>query len=70
MEGFPFDDSGCLLADKDLFENGLEGEEEANTFQDEESLESIKAVAKEKMKKRKVSCRKTGRDTRLECKNT
>ncbi|KAJ6655582.1 hypothetical protein lerEdw1_004934 [Lerista edwardsae] len=50
-EAFPFDDSGCLLADKDLFENGLEDEEEADLPQDGESLESIKAAAREKMKK-------------------
>ncbi|XP_066494833.1 claspin [Tiliqua scincoides] len=54
VEGFPFDDSGCLLADKDLFETGLEEEEEADLFQEEESLESIKAAAKEKMKKQKL----------------
>ncbi|XP_015273730.1 PREDICTED: claspin [Gekko japonicus] len=40
------EDSGCLLADRDLFENGLE--------EDEESLDSIKAAAKEKMKKQKL----------------
>lgn len=48
---FNFNDSGCLLADKDLFETGLEEEDE-----DLGSLESIKAVVKEKMKKQKVSC--------------
>lgn len=64
-EGFPFDDSGCLLADKDLFENGLEEEEEAGLLQDGESLESIKAAAREKMKQQKVGLRKLARETRL-----
>ncbi|XP_062818333.1 claspin [Anolis carolinensis] len=52
-----FNDSGCLLTDKDLFENGLEEEEEEGgdpLSQDEESLESIKAAAKEKMRKQKL----------------
>ncbi|XP_061453311.1 claspin isoform X2 [Rhineura floridana] len=49
---FSFNDSGCLLADKDLFENGLE-EGEDPLVQDEESLELIKAAGKEKVKKRK-----------------
>ncbi|XP_062996913.1 claspin [Elgaria multicarinata webbii] len=51
-EAISFNDSGCLLADKDLFENGLE--EEDPPFQDEESLELIKAAAKEKMRKQKL----------------
>ncbi|XP_034975049.2 claspin [Zootoca vivipara] len=50
-ERFSFNDSGCLLADKDLFENGLE--EEDPLLQDEESLELIKTAGKEKVKKRK-----------------
>ncbi|XP_042294824.1 claspin [Sceloporus undulatus] len=53
-EEFTFNDSGCLLADKDLFENGLEEEEQDgdSLFQDGESLESIKAAAKEEMRKK------------------
>lgn len=50
----PFDDSGCLLADKDLFETGLE-EEENSAVEDEESLESIRAAVKNKVKKHKAS---------------
>ncbi|XP_054855388.1 claspin [Eublepharis macularius] len=49
-EELPFEDSGCLLADKDLFENGLEEDEE----EDQESIESIKAAMKEKMKKQRL----------------
>uniref|UniRef100_A0A8C7EQ74 Claspin n=1 Tax=Neovison vison TaxID=452646 RepID=A0A8C7EQ74_NEOVI len=51
----PFNDSGCLLVDKDLFETGLEEEEEENDFalEDEESLESIRAAVKNKVKKYK-----------------
>ncbi|XP_058534780.1 claspin [Ochotona princeps] len=45
-----FDDSGCLLADKDLFETGLE-EEDNSAIEDEESLESIRAAVKNKVKK-------------------
>uniref|UniRef100_A0A8C3WEL7 Claspin n=1 Tax=Catagonus wagneri TaxID=51154 RepID=A0A8C3WEL7_9CETA len=48
----PFNDSGCLLVDKDLFETGLE--EESNfPLEDEESLESIRAAVKNKVKKHK-----------------
>ncbi|XP_060113560.1 claspin [Heteronotia binoei] len=50
----PLEDSGCLLADRDLFENGLEENEEDSFQEDQESLESIKAAAKEKMKKQKL----------------
>lgn len=55
----PFNDSGCLLVDKDLFETGLEEEEEENDFalEDEESLESIRAAVKNKVKKYKASKR-------------
>uniref|UniRef100_A0A670IRW5 Claspin n=1 Tax=Podarcis muralis TaxID=64176 RepID=A0A670IRW5_PODMU len=60
-ERFSFNDSGCLLADKDLFENGLE--EEDPLLQDEESLELIKAAGKEKVKKRKVSNAKPSKET-------
>uniref|UniRef100_A0A7N5KAA1 Claspin n=1 Tax=Ailuropoda melanoleuca TaxID=9646 RepID=A0A7N5KAA1_AILME len=49
----PFNDSGCLV-DKDLFETGLEEEEENNSaLEDEESLESIRAAVKNKVKKHK-----------------
>ncbi|XP_074411969.1 claspin isoform X2 [Zonotrichia albicollis] len=48
-ERFPFNDSGCLLDDKDLFDNGLE-EEDDQAPEDEESLESIRAAVKNKMK--------------------
>lgn len=41
-------DSGCLLGDTDLFDTGLDDEEE------EESLEAIRAAVKQKMKKHKV----------------
>lgn len=53
-ERFPFNDSGCLLDDKDLFDNGLE-EENDQALEDEESLESIRAAVKNKLKKHKVS---------------
>lgn len=54
----PFNDSGCLLVDKDLFETGLEEEEENNSaLEDEESLESIRAAVKNKVKKHKASKR-------------
>lgn len=46
----PFNDSGCLLVDKDLFETGLE-EEKSLPLEDEESLESIRAAMKSKVKK-------------------
>ncbi|XP_007945844.1 claspin [Orycteropus afer afer] len=48
----PFNDSGCLLVDKDLFETGLE-EENNSPLDDEESLESIRAAVKNKVKKHK-----------------
>uniref|UniRef100_A0A2K6FFK8 Claspin n=1 Tax=Propithecus coquereli TaxID=379532 RepID=A0A2K6FFK8_PROCO len=48
----PFNDSGCLLVDKDLFETGLE-EENNSSLEDEESLESIRAAVKNKVKKHK-----------------
>ncbi|EPY79791.1 claspin [Camelus ferus] len=49
----PFNDSGCLLVDKDLFETGLE-EESNSPLEDEESLESIRAAVKNKVKKHKA----------------
>lgn len=49
-----FNDSGCLLVDKDLFETGLE-EENHSPLEDEESLESIRAAVKKKVKKHKAS---------------
>ncbi|XP_067389778.1 claspin isoform X2 [Emydura macquarii macquarii] len=52
-ERYPFNDSGCLLADKELFENDLEEEEKDPLLEDEESLESIRAAVKDKMKKHK-----------------
>uniref|UniRef100_A0A8C9NR09 Claspin n=1 Tax=Serinus canaria TaxID=9135 RepID=A0A8C9NR09_SERCA len=51
-ERFPFNDSGCLLDDKDLFDNGLE-EEDDQPLEDEESLESIRAAVKNKIKQYK-----------------
>ncbi|XP_043430402.1 claspin isoform X2 [Prionailurus bengalensis] len=48
----PFNDSGCLLVDKDLFETGLE-EENNSALEDEESLESIRAAVKNKVRKHK-----------------
>ncbi|KAL0604819.1 Claspin [Plecturocebus cupreus] len=48
----PFNDSGCLLVDKDLFETGLE-DESISPLEDEESLESIRAAVKNKVKKHK-----------------
>lgn len=53
----PFNDSGCLLVDKDLFETGLEEEETNSALEDEESLESIRAAVKNKVKKHKASKR-------------
>ncbi|KAM9839022.1 claspin [Aulostomus maculatus] len=41
-------DSGCLLGDTDLFDTGLDEEQE-----EEESLDSIRAAIKQKMKKHK-----------------
>lgn len=52
-ETHPFNDSGCLLDDKELFDNGLE-EENASLPEDEESIESIRAAVKDKIKKYKV----------------
>lgn len=40
-------DSGCPLGDTDLFDTGLDAEEE-------ESLEAIRAAMKQKMKNHKV----------------
>lgn len=51
-----FNDSGCLLVDKDLFETGLE-EENNSPLEDEESLESIREAVKNKVKKHKASKR-------------
>uniref|UniRef100_A0A8B9CXA6 Claspin n=1 Tax=Anser brachyrhynchus TaxID=132585 RepID=A0A8B9CXA6_9AVES len=51
-ETYPFNDSGCLLDDKELFDNGLE-EENASLPEDEESIESIRAAVKDKIKKYK-----------------
>ncbi|XP_017683761.1 PREDICTED: claspin isoform X3 [Lepidothrix coronata] len=51
-ERFPFNDSGCLLDDKELFDNGLEDEDD-HPPEDEESLESIRAAVKNKVKKHK-----------------
>ncbi|KFV13910.1 Claspin, partial [Tauraco erythrolophus] len=48
----PFNDSGCLLDDKELFDNGLE-EENDSLPEDEESIESIRAAVKNKIKKYK-----------------
>ncbi|XP_060915553.1 claspin [Labrus mixtus] len=42
-------DSGCLLGDTDLFDTGLNDEED----EEEESLEAIRAAVKQKMKKHK-----------------
>lgn len=53
-ERFPFNDSGCLLDDKELFDNGLE-EENAQPPEDEESLESIRVAVKNKIKQYKVT---------------
>lgn len=50
----PLNDSGCLLEDSDLFETGLE-EENDSPVEDEESLESIRAAVKSKMKNHKAS---------------
>uniref|UniRef100_A0A673AZD5 Claspin n=1 Tax=Sphaeramia orbicularis TaxID=375764 RepID=A0A673AZD5_9TELE len=45
-------DSGCLLGDTELFDTGLDDEDE------EESLEAIRAAVKNKMKKHKVEEKK------------
>ncbi|KAL4667424.1 hypothetical protein H8959_006113 [Pygathrix nigripes] len=49
----PFNDSGCLIMDKDLFETGLE-DENNSPLEDEESIESIRAAVKNKVKKHKA----------------
>nr|XP_042128544.1 claspin [Peromyscus maniculatus bairdii] len=53
----PLNDSGCRLEDSDLFETGLE-EENDSSLEDEESLESIRAAVKNKVKnhKKKEPC--------------
>ncbi|KAM6239791.1 claspin [Porphyrio hochstetteri] len=51
-ERYPFNDSGCLLDNKELFDNGLE-EENDYPPEDEESIESIRAAVKNKIKKYK-----------------
>lgn len=43
-------DSGCPLGDTDLFDTGLDNEEE----EEDESLDSIRAAVKQKMNKHKV----------------
>ncbi|XP_066125796.1 claspin [Saccopteryx bilineata] len=48
----PLNDSGCLLMDEDLFETGLE-EDNNSPLDDEESLDSIRAAVKNKVKKHK-----------------
>uniref|UniRef100_A0A8C3AZK0 Claspin n=1 Tax=Cyclopterus lumpus TaxID=8103 RepID=A0A8C3AZK0_CYCLU len=49
-------DSGCLLGDTDLFDTGLDDDEE-----EEESLDAIRAAVKQKMKKHKVQKQMTER---------
>ncbi|KAM3858140.1 claspin [Diretmus argenteus] len=44
----PLNDSGCLLGDTELYDAGLDDDEE-----EEESLEAIRAAVKQKMKKHK-----------------
>ncbi|XP_068015437.1 claspin isoform X3 [Melanerpes formicivorus] len=51
-ERYPFNDSGCLLEDKELFDNGLEEENDCAP-EDEESIESIRAAVKNKIQKYK-----------------
>ncbi|KAM3830286.1 claspin [Vipera latastei] len=52
---FPFNDSGCLLTDKELFDNGMEEEEEDDfSFQVENLEMSIKPAEKVKTKKQKL----------------
>lgn len=51
-----FNDSGCFFMDKDFFEIGLE-EENNFLLEDEELLELIRVVVKNKVKKYKVSKR-------------
>ncbi|XP_009893922.1 PREDICTED: claspin [Charadrius vociferus] len=48
-ERYPFNDSGCLLDDKELFDNGLEEENDCPPV-DDESIESIRAAVKNKIK--------------------
>ncbi|KAM6219792.1 claspin [Rhynchocyon petersi] len=55
----PLNDSGCLLVDKDLFETGLE-EENDSPLEDEVSLESIRAAVKNKVKKHKEPSLESG----------
>ncbi|XP_067352224.1 claspin isoform X1 [Channa argus] len=45
----PLNDSGCLLGDTDLFDTGLDEEEE----EEKESLDAIRAAVKQKLKKHK-----------------
>ena len=49
-------DSGCMLGDNDLFDTGLNEEEDE---EEEESLEAIRASVQLKMKKHKVQIRFT-----------
>ncbi|KAM6428191.1 claspin isoform 2-T2 [Liasis olivaceus] len=51
-EDFPFNDSGCLLADKELFDNGLE--EDDSPFQVEKLQVSLNTAEKVKTKKQKL----------------
>uniref|UniRef100_A0A8C6SBI7 Claspin n=1 Tax=Neogobius melanostomus TaxID=47308 RepID=A0A8C6SBI7_9GOBI len=48
-----FNDSGCALADTELYDAGLDDEEE-----EEESLDAIRAAAKNKLKKHKVRAKR------------
>ncbi|ETE67382.1 Claspin, partial [Ophiophagus hannah] len=57
-EDFPFNDSGCLLTDKELFDNGLEEEEDGSPFQ-VGNLEMSNTAEKMKTKKRKVEAAMT-----------
>ncbi|XP_029141562.1 claspin [Protobothrops mucrosquamatus] len=54
-EDFPFNDSGCLLTDKELFDNGMEEEEEVGfSFQVENLEMSINTAETVKTKKQKL----------------
>uniref|UniRef100_H3BB53 Claspin n=1 Tax=Latimeria chalumnae TaxID=7897 RepID=H3BB53_LATCH len=53
MDAQALNDSGCLLADKDLFENEIEDETSELLEEEEESLEAIRAAVKNKAKKQK-----------------
>uniref|UniRef100_A0A8C6X3G2 Claspin n=1 Tax=Naja naja TaxID=35670 RepID=A0A8C6X3G2_NAJNA len=55
FQDLPFNDSGCLLTDKELFDNGLEEEEDGSPFQ-VGNLEMSNTAEKVKTKKRKVGC--------------